>query len=135
MPVLKPMEGASAETDLEKVNLLRTVFFPQPPEADLSDIHTSQERQGYASRRQQLRLPPVKFTEVRAAIKKAPPNKAPGYDALPSQVWRILAEPDSRSEKRFIPLLTGIFNACVQIGHNPQHFQTSITVTLRKTGP
>jgi hypothetical protein len=51
MPVLKPTEGASTETDLEKVNLLRTVFFPQPPEVDLSDIHTSQERQGYTNRR------------------------------------------------------------------------------------
>ncbi|OQE59010.1 hypothetical protein PENNAL_c0342G04449, partial [Penicillium nalgiovense] len=42
MPVLKSSEGGVAETDGEKVNLLRKVFFPQPPEADLSDIHTSQ---------------------------------------------------------------------------------------------
>ena len=129
MPVLKTAEGGAAETDAEKVNLLRKVFFPQPPEADLSDI--------YATRRdrEQIQLPPVNDTEVRAAIKKAPPNKAPGYDTLPNKLWRDLAEPGSRSEKRFVPLLTTIFNACVQTGHNPQHFQTSVTVTLRKAGP
>ncbi|OQD84459.1 hypothetical protein PENSOL_c124G02189 [Penicillium solitum] len=65
---------------------------------------------------------------------KAPPNKAPGYDTLPNKSWRVLAELGSRSEKGFIPLLTAIFDAYVQIGHNPQHFQTSVTLTLRKAG-
>jgi hypothetical protein len=27
-----------------------------------------------------------------------------------------------------------IFNACVEAGHNPTHFQRSITVVLRKAG-
>ncbi|OQD91721.1 hypothetical protein PENSOL_c049G05847, partial [Penicillium solitum] len=120
------------------VNLLRKVFFPQPPEADLSDISASrQSRQGHAGYREQFQLPPVNDTEVRAAIKKAPPDKAPGYDTLPNKLWRVLAgtSSESKSEERFIPFLTTIFNACVRIGHNPQHFQTSITVTLRKAGP
>ncbi|CRL30042.1 Endonuclease/exonuclease/phosphatase [Penicillium camemberti] len=132
MPVLKTAEGGVAETDEDKVNLLRKVFFPQPPEADLSDI-----RHSHASYREQYQLPPVSDTEVRAAIKKAPPDKAPGYDTLPNKLWRILAgtSSESKSEARFIPFLTAIFNACVRIGHNPQHFQTSVTVTLRKAGP
>ncbi|KAJ5212865.1 hypothetical protein N7449_000034 [Penicillium cf. viridicatum] len=91
-------EGGAAETDVEKVNLLR-----------------------------KLQLLPVNDTEVRAAINKALPNKAPGYDILPNKVWRVLAEIGSRSEERFIPLLTAIFDAC--------HFQTSVTITLRKAGP
>ncbi|KAJ9480553.1 hypothetical protein VN97_g13002, partial [Penicillium thymicola] len=91
-----------------------------------SDIHTTH--------REQYQLPPVNDTEVRAAINKAPPNKAPGYDTLPNKLWRVLAEPESRS-KRFVPLLTTIFDACIRIGHNSQHFQTSVTVTLRKAGP
>ncbi|KAG0156962.1 hypothetical protein PDIDSM_4145 [Penicillium digitatum] len=126
MPALRTPEGGAAESDTDKVNLLRKVFFPQPPEADLSDINTTQ--------REQYRLPPITDTEVRAAVKKAPPNKAPGYDTIPNKIWMILAEPGSRSQ-RFIPLLTAIFNACIRIGHNPMHFQTSITVTLRKAGP
>lgn len=127
--MLKTAEGGAAETDAEKVNLLRKVFFPQPPEVDLSDI--------YATRRdrEQIQLPPVNDTEVRATIKKAPPNKAPGYDTLPNKLWRVLVELGSRSEKRFVLLLTTIFNTCLRIGHNPQHFQTSVTVTLRKAGP
>ncbi|KUM55456.1 hypothetical protein ACN42_g11818, partial [Penicillium freii] len=128
MPVLKTAEGGVVETDEEKVNLLRKVFFPQPPEADLSDIHDTTQRE-------QFQLPPVNDTEVRAAINKAPPNKSPGYDTLPNKVWRVLAGPGSRSEKRFVPFLTAIFDACIRIGHNPQHFQTSVTVTLRKAGP
>jgi hypothetical protein len=48
MPVLRIAEGGVAETDEEKVNLLRKVFFPQPPEADLSDIQHS-----HASHREQ----------------------------------------------------------------------------------
>lgn len=129
MPVLKTAEGGVAETDEEKVNLLRKVFFPQPPEADLSDIS--------ATHREQYQLPPVNDTEVRAAIKKAPPDKAPGYDTLPNKLWRVLAGAgsESKSEARFIPLLTTIFDAYIRIGHNPQHFQTSVTVTLRKAGP
>ena len=130
MAALKTADGVTdAETDTEKVELLRKVFFPQPPEADLGDIHQN------PNRRTQLQMPPVNDTEVRAAIKKAPPNKAPGYDTLPNRLWQVLAEPRSRSETRFVQLLTTIFDACVQIGHNPQHFQSSVTVTLRKAGP
>ncbi|OQE13592.1 hypothetical protein PENFLA_c045G09577 [Penicillium flavigenum] len=114
MPALKIADRATdAETDTEKVKLLRKVFFPQPPEADLADIYQN------PNQRTQFQMPPVNDTEVRAAIKKAPPNKAPGYDTLPNRLWQMLAEPGSRSETRFVPLLTAIFDAYVQIGHNP----------------
>ncbi|OQE11190.1 hypothetical protein PENFLA_c078G07425, partial [Penicillium flavigenum] len=130
IPALKIADGATdVETDTEKVKLLRKVFFPQPPEANLADIHQN------PNQRTQFQIPPVNDTEVRATIKKAPPNKAPGYDTLPNRLWQMLAEPGSRSETRFVPLLTTIFDACVQIRHNPQHFQSSVTVTLRKAGP
>jgi hypothetical protein len=43
MSALKTAEGV-ADTDTEKVNLLRKVFFPQPPEADLSNIYASQRQ-------------------------------------------------------------------------------------------
>jgi ribonuclease HI len=35
----------------------------------------------------------------------------------------------------FVAILTAIFDACMRTGHNPPHFQASITVTLRKGGP
>ncbi|THC90695.1 hypothetical protein EYZ11_009851 [Aspergillus tanneri] len=35
----------------------------------------------------------------------------------------------------FLALVTDLFNACEEACHNPRHFQTSTTVTLRKTPP
>lgn len=35
----------------------------------------------------------------------------------------------------FVDIVTGIFDACMRTGYNPRHFQSSITVTLRKGGP
>ncbi|KAJ5562064.1 hypothetical protein N7461_000825 [Penicillium sp. DV-2018c] len=131
MPALKTNDDdGTAETDEEKVNMLRSVFFPQPPEADLSDIHESGGQQ-----RATFPLMAVTEGETRAALKKAPPDKAPGEDTLPNKVWKVLADKGSRSEPWFVPLITRIFDACLRIGHNPRHSQKSITVTLRKAGP
>ena len=64
---------ASAETTDEKVQALREVFFPTPPEADLSDIEESSERN-----RKQIPFPPITEQELADAIRRTPPNKAPG---------------------------------------------------------
>jgi len=128
MPALKTHNDAMAETNESKVNTLRSVFFPEPPEADLSDIQNHRPAK-------QIPLPAITAQEVEAAFRKAPPDKAPGNDTIPNKVWKILANQGSKSYTRFIPVVTGIFNACVEHGHNPAHFQTSITVTLRKAGP
>jgi hypothetical protein len=45
-------------------------------------------------------------------------------------VWKILAD----NSHDFVAILTAIFDACMRTGHNPRHFQASITVTLRKGG-
>lgn len=39
IPALKKTDGGLAETNHQKAELLREVFFPQPPQADLRDIH------------------------------------------------------------------------------------------------
>jgi hypothetical protein len=117
-----------AETDAAKVDTLRSVFFPRPPDAELSDIHQSNRYQ-----RDPFPMSAITQGEVRAALKRAPPDKAPGIDTLPIKVWKVLSQ--GSSERRFIPFVTAIFDACLTIGHNPRHFQTSITVTLRKAGP
>jgi hypothetical protein len=67
---------------------------------------------------------------VRDAIKRAPPDKAPGEDGIPNRVWRMLAD-----NNHFVAILTAIFDACMRTGYNPRHLQASITVTLRKGGP
>jgi hypothetical protein len=39
MPALRTSDNKLAETSEEKVNTLRNMFFPQLPEADLSDLN------------------------------------------------------------------------------------------------
>jgi hypothetical protein len=91
MPALKTGDGSNdAETNKAKANTLRSVFFPQPPEADLSDIHKRNERT-------LISLPTVTEEEVRAALKRAPPDKAPGDDTLPNKVWKVLSNQGAKS--------------------------------------
>ena len=102
------------------------MFFPQPPQADLSDITSSNLLPS-----NQILFPPISQQEVRNTIKRAPPDKAPSEDRIPNRVWKILAD----NNHEFVAILTAIFDACMRTGYNPRHFQASITVTLRKGGP
>jgi endonuclease/exonuclease/phosphatase family metal-dependent hydrolase len=117
-------QGGLAETNQGKVDLLRQVFFPSPPAADLADIDST-------SHPNQLTFPAISQQEVIDAIKCAPPDKAPGEDGIPNRVWKLLAD----NSHEFVAILIAIFDACMRTGHNPHHFQASITVTLRKGGP
>ncbi|KAJ5902900.1 hypothetical protein N7495_003428, partial [Penicillium taxi] len=75
-------------------------------------------------------FPPISEQEVINAIRRAPPDKAPGPDELPNRVWKLLL-----ACKDFTRILTTIFDTCIRTGYNPRHFQQSITVVLRKGGP
>lgn len=105
--------------------MLRAVFFPAPPPADLSDI----EHRVY-DQSQQLDFPDINDPEIIKAIRRAPPDKAPGPDTIPNKVWHALT-----AVPTFIQALRTLFNACIRVGHNPRHFQTLITVVLRKAAP
>jgi hypothetical protein len=87
------------------------VFFPQPPQADLSDIDLSLFPN-------QLTFPAISQQEVVDAIKRAPPDKAPGEDGILNRVWKLLAD----NNREFVAILTAIFDACMRTGHNPRHF-------------
>ena len=100
------------------------MFFPQPPQANLSNIDSTL----FPS---QLTFPAISQQEVIDTIKRAPPDKAPSGDTIPNRVWKILAD----NNHDFVAILTAIFDAYIQTGYNPRHFQASITVTLRKGGP
>ncbi|OKP12959.1 hypothetical protein PENSUB_1341 [Penicillium subrubescens] len=106
------------------VDLLRQVFFPSPPVADLSDIDPT-------SPPNQLTFPAISQQEIIDAIKRAPPDKAPGEDGIPNRAWKMLADNKHKS----VAILIAIFDACMRTGYNLRHFQASITVTLRKGGP
>jgi hypothetical protein len=114
-----------AETAEQKVNLLCEAFFPAPPQADISDI----QGRVYDQSRDVV-FPDINEHEIIKAIRKAPQDKAPGPDAIPNKVWHALI-----AVPTFIQALETLFNACICAGHNPRHFQASITVVLRKAAP
>ncbi|KAI9037662.1 uncharacterized protein KD926_000148 [Aspergillus affinis] len=122
IPTLKTDDGL-AETAEQKVEAFRKAFFPEPPPADLSDIPTAQIPP-------QIDFPDLTEHEVLRCIRRAPPDKVPGPDGIPNKVWHWLGEVFS-----FLTVLTQIFNACLRLGHNPEYFQQSTTVVLRKTAP
>ena len=76
-----------------------------------------------------LQMPAITKKEVCQAVQRAAPNKAPGPDGIPNlTLHRALAIP------AFLSHLTNLFNACLQLGYYPEHFQKSTTVVLRKPG-
>ncbi|KAJ5667630.1 hypothetical protein N7507_003494 [Penicillium longicatenatum] len=131
IPSLQKFDGSLAEIDEQKAELLRDTFFSKPPEADLSDIQQQSQTQSQSHPfNNQISFPSITEQEIRDAIHRTPPDKAPGPDGIPNRVWKILLQNDN-----FIRILTSIFNACVRTGYNPRYFQQSITVALRKGGP
>jgi hypothetical protein len=122
VPALKRPDGSKAKTIHEKVECLQGVLFPKPLEADLNNIGCFHPKL--------IEFPPIITWEVEEVIYQAPPEKAPGPDGIPNHVWHKLANIPG-----FAETIWGIFEACVQVGHNAQHFQESIMVVLRKGGP
>ena len=114
--------GAMAETTEQKAEAFRTAFFPQPPSADLSDTDSFQYPQP-------IEFPPIIAQEIQEAVKGAKAGKAPGEDGIPNSLWHKLIEVPV-----ILDVLVQLFNACIRTGHNPSHFQRSITVVLRKQG-
>jgi hypothetical protein len=100
--------------------LFREVFFPIPPEADLSDIE-------HAVYNDRINTPPITEQEVEEAIRETAPFKAPGPDGIINKVLQVAA-PRIRTH------LTRIFNQSIRLGYCPQHFRESTTVVIRKPG-
>ncbi|GMF81920.1 unnamed protein product [Aspergillus oryzae] len=122
IPTLNGPHGP-ADTTKAKAAVLRESFFPEPPTADLSDI----ERR---TQPPQIEFPEITKEEVAKIIRRAPPDKAPGPDAVPNKIWHELCKVPV-----FLERATALFNASIKTGHNPRHFQTSTTVALHKGGP
>jgi hypothetical protein len=122
IPTPQSPEGRQAETSQQKVDLLRQVFFPQPPQADLADIEGS-------GTTHQTSFPPINEQEVRDAIRRAPVDKALGEDGIPNRVWKTLLANDD-----FVSIVTGVFDACMRTGYNPRHFQAQGMPNLMALG-
>ena len=107
----------------DKAEALAGSFFPKPPDADLSDLEGYQ----YPT---PLNMPPITAREVRKAITKTAPHKAPGPNGIPNYALQV-----SVKDPTILQAITRAFNLCLEEGLCPTQFKTSITVALRKPKP
>lgn len=106
------------DTHEGKVAALSKVFFPVPP----SIAEPSPQVPPCST---DLPCPPLSKEEVRQALLRPRPHKAPGPSGIPNFILRI-------SSKLLMPLLHPLFNYCFFRGICP--FKDSTTVVLKKPG-
>ena len=116
-----PTLDTNATTYKQKINALRKVFFPKPPPADLSDIPpaTYPQEASYDTT--------ISVGQIRKAINKLAPGKAPGPDEISNKVL-----------KETLPIIEQhlqiLMQASVNTGHFPKPFKHTTTIVLRKPG-
>lgn len=123
MPDLVRTNGNKATTQKEKADALMEAFVPIPLLADLSDI------EGYEYRDSPIRWEPIKMSEIRQAIGRTAPNKAPGMDGITNQVLKEAAK-----STKFMEVLLRLYNTSMDFGYYPTHFKKPMTVALPKSG-
>lgn len=103
-----------------KVDVLKGTFFPEPLEADLTDLDRCQYTDN-------IKFPPITPHETKRAIRYVPGNKVPGPDGIPNHIlYRII--------EIITSALHALFNGCLATGYYPKAFKHSCTVALRKPG-
>jgi endonuclease/exonuclease/phosphatase family metal-dependent hydrolase len=121
-PALKLPDGTgTASTFDEKVGVLAEQFFPPAPEVDLSDIDPTTyppELRGGQS---------VAESEVRSAITRPKPDRAPGPDGIPNRFLKIVTGP-------FLKPINALFKACMEQSYHPRSFREANTIVLKKPG-
>ena len=96
-------------------------FFPSPMQAELDDIINNMEYP------QSHIIEHITINEIRKAISQASPKKAPGGDVIPNLILK-------KTLKLLLPHLHRIFNAYITNEYYLDHFRTSVTVILPKSG-
>ena len=112
------LEGKAA-TNTQKTETLSKTFFPSPPSADLSDIPNTNYPEPV---RTNLNITSI---QVKRAIEKLAPNKAPGPDEIPNHILKRCL---STLEHHILALA----QQSLATGHFPQPFKETTTLVLRK---
>ena len=110
-----------ATTAEEKAEMLFQTYFPPPPTVDLTNIA------GFSYPNPIEDGKPLRSREVRKAIKKTAPDKAPGPNGQPNRMIRQTA-------KLACEQIRSLFKRCLREGLQPAHFKRTATVLLRKPG-
>jgi len=120
-PLIPTLDGKALTHD-DKVNAFTKTFFPQPPPANLNDI---------AQQPKQHLAPSVSYNaqitieQIRTAVQKTNPKKAPGPDGISNLVIRQALPHIERH-------LQVLMQASLDMGYFPKAFRTSTTIVLRK---
>ena len=105
----------------QKTEELQKAFFPLPPQADFTDIEQALNSYPEAV----PYTPVITIHQIRRAIEKSAPNKAPGPDEIPNSVL-----------KRALPKiewhLRAILQGTLNLGYFPKKLKETTTVVLRK---
>src|SRR6266496_5809780 len=112
------LEGEVA-TNQQKINTLKKIFFPSPPPADLSDIPDTNYPDPMSMN------PNITITQVKQAIDKLAPNKAPRPDEIPNH---ILKQCLSTLQHHILMLA----QQSISTGHFPQPYRETIALVLHK---
>ena len=94
-------------TDLQdKLRALKGSFFPDPRDADLSDIPSSTYPEPVTTDLG------IQEQEVYDALRRVKANKAPGPDQIPNSILKAIKE-------WLVPRLATVFNAALRLGYHP----------------
>ena len=124
LPVFPAMKSNSTRTIKatsfeDKVQILKERFFPPPQEASLEDIDAAHYLDPWQSNTQ------ITPDEVKAAIQRPKPDKAPRVNGIPSRFLKQVLEV-------FLPHFVYLFQACIDLGYHPKEFWTANTIVLKK---
>lgn len=120
MPALQGPEGL-ADQDEEKACTLLHAFFPPQPEPGNGNLDNN---------RAPLPTQPYKTiteAEIRTAIFRSNPKKAPGPDDIPFLVWQKICEEAK-------DCIITLYQASLRLSHLPNSWRTAKIVLLRKPG-
>ena len=90
--------------------MLRRHFFPEEPQADLSDM------EGFQHSPEVKQLPQPTADDIRAVMRRQLPFSAPGIDGIPNSFLRALGD-------SFVEAMVSLTQACWQSAHHPTHFR------------
>ena len=115
-----------AKTDEDKANMLMDTFYPIPPESRPGQ-KSSQRAGKVATSKVPKELPPITEEEIRQAIFRFNPKKAPGADEITFEMWRRLLQ--------YIgPWIQWIYQTSANLGYVPKSWRTANIVALKKPG-
>ncbi|RUM94910.1 MAG: hypothetical protein DSZ28_00750, partial [Thiothrix sp.] len=69
----------------------------------------------------------ITMAEVKSALQRVKPGKAPGLDGIPGECFKV-------SACKIVPFLTDMFNAIFETQHFPKEWSRSVVVPIHKKG-